>query len=489
MKNVEIKISKNEDYYSFDILKGDRVILSSSKDYYLVPFVKSSYKYAIDAYKDANKIIKKHTYHLAGLDDLTRTMLTDVSAEDSLVSHYSKIIDLIKERMVGIDKSDKDEYNNIHDEIKNVIRDLEGIKKQIDNVEDKKKIIEQIIRAKGLYRKITKKSDSIDKNIVLASVSDKDLLNNLLEDYGEKICNAIKEKHNGVIYKIIIKDSYSLVIIENEEKSILVIRINNKLLNVDNIFPISEFSLKYPYYSLSFYQRYWKPIIESVGHYYNSDFDILLDVSELPDVPKNSDKIVLSGWNVSDKKSHNILLSFTEDMWIFDNCPENFIKNAEVVSKYTEQDYLNAVVKCIDPELKSIVNRTGSVIQVIPQTDYIEIDVDFGRGIGVIRLTEKQTDIVPLDLENNKGIKTAMTIKDYEDDAKDIEDYLKTTMTQEDYDKYFGKYKIYEEEYKHPEEIEAERIEKEKSEQIKKEKETTEEKEMARLRELMASKN
>ena len=66
------------------------------------------------------------------------------------------------------------------------------------------------------------------------------------------------------------------------------------------------------------------------------------------------------------------------------------------VSKYTEQDYLNSVVKCIDPKLESIFGRTGAVIQIIPYDDFIELDVKFGRGLGNVRLTEKQIEIVPV---------------------------------------------------------------------------------------------
>ena len=53
-------------------------------------------------------------------------------------------------------------------------------------------------------------------------------------------------------------------------------------------------------------------------------------------------------------------------------------------------------VRCIDPELESINGRTGVVIQTIPHADYVESDIDFGRGLGIVRLTEPQYEIIPL---------------------------------------------------------------------------------------------
>ena len=301
------------------------------------------------------------------------------------------------------------------------------------------------------------------------------------------------------------------------------------MLNIDSIFPVGEFSLRYPYYSLEFYQKYWKPIVESIGHFYNIDFDTLLvtNKSELPDVPKKAESIILSGWNVGGRKNNSILLAFTEDMWMFNNSSD-LVKSA-VTSIYNEQDYLDAVVKCIDPQLKSIFNRTGAVIQVIPQTDYIEIDVDFGRGIGVIRLTEKQTEIIPLDFESNTVIKkdntrTAASEKSLEDilensiekwnkidkykkyKTKDYENFIKEptsptipqtpeTMAERAKTKYIRekerlrKERSKRERPKEQARIEKERLEKERLEKERKERELKEEKELAEIREIIAKKN
>jgi hypothetical protein len=150
----------------------------------------------------------------------------------------------------------------------------------------------------------------------------------------------------------------------------------------------------YPFHSVAFYQKYWKPIAESVGHISVGNPPILIKVDNctLPDVPKANHSYRLEGWNVRERIGSNVDISFRGERptWIFE--PSQNVKMAQVqgVSKYTEQDYINAIVKCIDPKLKSIHGRTGAVIQVMPLEDMVEIDVDFGEGLGVVRLTELQ---------------------------------------------------------------------------------------------------
>jgi len=101
---------------------------------------------------------------------------------------------------------------------------------------------------------------------------------------------------------------------------------------------------------------------------------------------------------MENNKEENIDVSFKgngkDSIWIFE--PTQSVKTAsgENVSKYVEQDYSNAMVKCINPQLESVHEQTGVVVQVIPGTNYVEVDVDFGRGLGIQRMAEEDIEII-----------------------------------------------------------------------------------------------
>ena len=123
---------------------------------------------------------------------------------------------------------------------------------------------------------------------------------------------------------------------------------------------------------------------------------ILKDKNKFPNVSLNSSKqFILTGWNLDTHKIDKVNISFKgvkDQIWMFEKCQN--IKEANAQSKYTKEEYLNSIIQCIDPQLKSIYGRTGEVIQIIPGTDIIELDIDFGRGIGIVRLTEQQIKII-----------------------------------------------------------------------------------------------
>ena len=120
---------------------------------------------------------------------------------------------------------------------------------------------------------------------------------------------------------------------------------------------------------------------------------IVTSKSELPDIPKGEKSFKMNGWNPDQREMSTIDLAFKgdRDLWIFE---PSFDRLAS--SKYTEQEYENSMVRCIDPSLESLYGQTGVVIQVIPHTDIVEADVDFGRGLGTVRLSEEQFEILPL---------------------------------------------------------------------------------------------
>jgi len=425
------KITSENNRYGFVIL-GDRrdEIFVSKKSYFLVPFLKSSYQYAWEAQRDARKLLNKHSYHIkCSMEDMTAPIITDISAEEMLENHYYKILRSLRSKAKGA-VGDKEEGEKVYKELKMIIGELKSIRTNLTEIEGKTKIGKILAKFKSLmhrYFKAKEEKDALDpapqpmqqpmqqpvQPPVMASKKDINQFNTegfldgflkkeLLEDYAERICEAIEEHHINAVYDV--EPSLKNIVISevkgDTKKPILNITINKHLM-VNSIVSVGDLYKIFPHHSCNFYQRYWKPIVEGLGHFFIDDFSLLISPSKanLPDIPYQNKDYKLKGWNETDKRSDVVDISFKQgsdknSIWFFDKHASKRFASNDGVSKYTEKDYLNSVVKCIDPQLQSIYGRSGTVIEIIPHSDLIEVDVNFGRGLGVVRLTEDKIEIV-----------------------------------------------------------------------------------------------
>ena len=212
----------------------------------------------------------------------------------------------------------------------------------------------------------------------------------LLKDYAEKICQTISHKHEAISYEINPERSSEIRIFDNKE---LILKIGvNDLLSVDNVVPVGKLYQIYPFHSVEFYQKYWKPIMEAIGHFCigNPSIIILVGQNTLPDVMKKNKAYTISGWNSKDKIEESIDISFKGErpIWMLE-----VSKMGRTASKIDFSTIKK--VKCIDKNLESINGKEGIVVHQIPSVnpDVQEIDVNFGK-IGTIRLTTNQ--VAPL---------------------------------------------------------------------------------------------
>jgi len=409
---MKITINKNDDRYGFKVLSNfGRTVYSSSLHYFLTPFVKSGYKYAWEACRDAWKLAYKHPYHIQELRlsryDMDPPVKTDVSAEEMLITHYLSIIRNLRLKAKGV-IHDPEERAKVYQEAKMVIDELNMVQEKITDPKEKNKIIRVLKHCKSIIQKYFKEEARKDleqlANTKIASCvepeSDGHLLDDetrraLLDEYAQRSCRAIQGKHDDIYY-VISLDLKEITLHDFNNNPLIKIRVN-EFLNVDSIIPVGKLYKVCPLHSVSFYQKYWKPIVEELKHFSIGYPPVLIKVDHmtLPDVPRENQGYIIEGWNCADKTITHVDISFKGEKPVWTMGLSKSIKIAQKIpSKYMEQDYLNAIVKCIDPNLKSIYGRTGATIQVIPLDDMIEVDVDFGRGLGVVRLTEKQIEIV-----------------------------------------------------------------------------------------------
>lgn len=429
---MKISIFKSDNRYSFS-LNG----FSSFNHSNVLSRLSKDYDYPWQALRDAKWLFREKPYHLdvySSVEDLSRPVRADIDAEDMLLNHYQKMRQEMSRKVMGIDDNTEEERQMTYLVLKSQVEDLLRIKENIkedkykhqvlDIINDYKKIVSKYFS--DFLREDLKKKEIEDKNatesfpplttpleegepsepnltLSMSLLDKKDCVNfsekeldEIYDHYGCAICEAISKHHSDAIYKLE-KDNGKIEIFSlDQHNPLLNVSIGKDLL-LRNIYPSDNLMELFPSYSLEFYQRYWKPIVERVGHFIIEDLSTLIlpRLSVLPDMPNSSSSFDLKGWDPFDFSQKNICLNFDCDspIWLFSSSSKDNIKVSKI---YTEEDFLKeqpARVKCVDSKL-SLYNKIGEVVQVIPINSGIgfELDVNFGRKI--VRLSQDQVEIV-----------------------------------------------------------------------------------------------
>lgn len=436
----KIRIYEIDNKFCFTVNK-----FSSRSHSKLTSFVNPNYKYAWQALDDAKKIANKHSYHLEGLErfamqDLTKDVVSDISSETMLGDHYEIIYDGLVDTAVGMEIEDKLQKKVNYLEAKAVLTELLfliekvpedeiGLKKEKENAESRlNSVVKKIKKLVHKYysedlAEDKKKQEEVgagdmggmpppeggmpamppmDSGMSMASSRpfmkmaqslDKECVDELIDEYGKRACQAIAGKHPKVLFS---RNENGIEL--KESKDIIVSISIDKDYFIEDINPEGKVEELYPYHSLEFYQAYWKPIVEKIGHCCvgNNSSVLITEGKSLPDLPKNfphiSDKFQTI--NKKSKQVHPCCVSFRGDK------PSWFVEQSKVEktasSQHTEEDYYQngkgAMVVCTDPELQSYYKKTGNVVQVIPFGDSVEVDINFGNHI--CRMTEDQFEII-----------------------------------------------------------------------------------------------
>lgn len=454
---MKLKLYSVGDRYAFCV--GG---FSSLHHAFLMPSVQSTYSYAWEAYKNARMVGLKSSYHIApirnkkyAVEDLTEPLVFDASGEEMIQDHYYEVIAILNGRAEEAKgKGDKKKQDMVYEETKGVVTELLSVKEKSEGEKNKKKISVLISKLKELVKKYFPKqlakdvaekikesevpptppptvpqspdqqpnagslsttpeiappaddgsgnlSAIVDSVFMKTSILNLDIAKETMEEYGDRICKVIQDKHPRAICKINHSNSTINIIESDNNSTILKIGVN-KNLNVDKIIPCGKLAELFPLSSLEFYQRYWKPIVEGVGHFLVEDTPILLSASDtvFPDIPKICPCAHrIKGWNINSKNNDSVVLWFRgkDPTWDFEKPdPLSIKKEAQTERKnYTEEDFIKDSpkrVKCIDEKLQSIYGKVGEVVQVIPLENRVLIDINFGRS--VVRLSGDQVDIV-----------------------------------------------------------------------------------------------
>jgi len=401
----------------------------------LIPDIEPTYEYAWQAYRKAKDFAFDKGFHVEAMrnkkyaiEDLSKPIRSDIDAEELLLDHYRTMVNEISDKVVGIDDNAQEEKEMTYLIIKSQVGDLLRIKENVEGEEHKvevdklidsyRKIVQQHFKA--YLRKDKEQSDAArdaapevpnmppmeegqpppqDPNLTMASKKTLTLtreeLFELLEHYGQRACQAISKHHPDAICKVSLDDLEMQILALDSGKQILRISINDKF-NVNNVMPSDGLADSFPSFSSKFYQRYWKPVVESIGHFFLDDLDALIvpEMGALPDMREGED-CQIKGWNPRELKEMPLSMSFGKETptWMVSKSEPRLKK---IATEYTEEDFLLTQptrVRCIDQKLQ-LLGSIGEVVKIIPINAGIgfELDVNFGRKI--VRLSKNQVEIV-----------------------------------------------------------------------------------------------
>lgn len=433
---MEIKLYASNKGYAFRI--GD---FFSPKHHSYVSFAKPYYSKVRYAYSDALHLLHKKRYLLSSQNyDLFNS--SPENPEENLKHHYDTIlagylkeakslqklkhkteIDEIKREglyrtvkdiaseMLSLDYSWTSEIvKKCRKIINSYLKDFlnEDLNKKDNNaLEDLESLGELPSEEEMDFQSFSSSKNNFKKTSALNSKDFvEDFVEDILNDYAEKACECIEPFIENTIFDIDTKKRKIYISTINKRgfrERILCLKINEDFF-LCNVYPLGSLAESCPCWTKKFYQKYWKPIVEVIGHYYLNFENAVLLMDRLPDVPKKGDFYVFpcispkgalkqvslefkngkDFWSIKKVKTANASSYISDDV--------SNIDISSQPSEFAEEELRNAIVRCIDPSLETVFNKTGIVKEIINYGNYISLLVDFGNHEQYLR--EKQVEVL-----------------------------------------------------------------------------------------------
>lgn len=400
--------------------------------------LKPFYSYAWEATRDARKVLKTAKTVLAETDAQHVQVVGEDDSATMAESLYDKTYKGVAEKLSGISESDTDAREMAYNEIKMIVQGLLLIKEnKTDDVRDE--FVDEMIKK---FSELTKEhlNDLLQKDLEDGKIDEVegdfqplrpeermvsdgegeltaktnwfakfaeereeitikdfsfDEIKEIIEEFAICACRALQDTFPDITYILNPENQTIDLVSSQSKKKYIKLTVDDNLI-LDGVYPESDLPT---FNSLNFYQLYWKPIVDEIGAICIND-NILL-TGGLPDLPRDNQKVTeISAFNIKNKSKSRAMLTFIKDPqdWKIDvdEFEDGFEKVAQVTSKYTEEDYIGdgngRIVECINPDLKSIFGKKGTVAQVIPTESFVLLDVNFGHLIQ--RVDEKDIKIL-----------------------------------------------------------------------------------------------
>jgi len=410
-----IRISKTQDKYFFEI--GDSFVdlqeslLSSIRDNCLFPHISSKFNTFVEAHHYASDIVdnnptmvlakklciyKRAANKETGIDE-NIIPLTDKILEcygNQLVLIQSRIQQLFEEMDNGKNHDNKI-FQNLNNEMDKIIDSIEVINQEFEFTDDEEKYMSDVYL--GFIEEKNKISHLVDSESNGSELGESTLKTggnasrDILKAFGEAAILGIENNHPSLHIETITVNSSTNgydIVLANQNEDFIKLLFNDKLL-LSNITPLSNNSVR-KIYSADFLNEYWMPTVSAIGHFYDDDKKSLY----IPDALKSNK---LLGFNKVKKKFASKIHIQNEDTGLGVSKTWH-IKTAQTknIKDLSENEIIGKEVICIDPALPTYYQRSGQIESAIPRDDYIDLVVDFRRGLDKLVLKDSQVRILDL---------------------------------------------------------------------------------------------
>lgn len=412
-----IKISSTLDKYFFEIgdnnLDAPSSFFSSIQDYGLVPEIPKTFGTFLEAHHYANEIVEKNPsivlakklyFYKKSLNEsgIGEDDGEETSINDKIIESYNNQLSLMQKRLKkikgdeGVRKYKPEEKQKIlesfNNEIQKIKSSIETLVSEMDFNENEKDYLGDIYhKLNRMFKKINiflkKKAPAGNKISIEKNAKD------ILKAFGESAAYSILQAHPNVYIKNIYKngdDNNYFITIAEQNEEIIGLRFNEHLL-LSDVVPLKNNYCK-NIYTEDFLKKYWIPITNSVGHIYINSSRVIL----IPNYNTNSKKIY--GFSCSGKKITAKIDLENEDvgLGIKKSWQIKISQKEKHISDFKEEELIDAEVLCIDVRLPTYYQHSGRVLSVIPRDDYIDLVIDFRRGLDKLVLKDTQIKILNL---------------------------------------------------------------------------------------------
>ena len=533
-----IRIAKSNGRYTFTV--GDhpddapQACFQSQRDAYLLAGLPQDYRTFVEAHGYAQRLIQTAADHVAVRQALWQKQaqeesISTLDPQSAFVSHYDQYILMLGERLQTILESDESQPERLKafkEELDGVQQELDAAKDLVDT-EDNLATLHQILKdLEALKVKVETKlppesadadlgaqpagqdaggvpgapsgpaplpmsapTSSLNLEASIYEIDEEVNAAEVLRAFAETATLAIQPSHPEAFVKLVTyhpEPQQSLALLADPKGDLLALRFNEHLMLTD-IIPGPQLPA---YHTLDFFNQYWMPIIDAIGHLKYRDVilvphhpdnqhqqwqgftekgerlvaDLLptkstwrIKISPAPEktpalasnqlklaivadyqkmlreavvdptlpmrtairdlvdgavhegTPGETHRdivgrlVVQYGRDEAKRRcvgpdgdplvSHGYADSAGEFYTLNEISEKYLVNDSEILREHQLVAGTTAnrlMVRCVDPKLASLHNRTGVQLEAVPKADFTEVLINFGGKIGNVRLTDRQ---------------------------------------------------------------------------------------------------
>ena len=394
---MNVSIAKCSDGYGFKILEAGVCLFDSWRDSHLVAGLDRAQSTFGDAYAVANRLVSRFPSVVAARRARISKMGGEeaVRPEDEIVAHFSEQVALLESRWDEVSTAENVDRPGT---LAAFVAELEGVSDSLSkvrsafplseaNVEELDSIQERLAAVLGVAKAEKDKFPAPTKTA--GEVSElpscaKESVVAFAEDAARGLSTSWPEAYLSKVEYL--EDAHRFVATISCGNSDLCLVSFNDDLFMTGILPCAMMAEQAPYHSKEFYDRCWLPVVFSVGHFLDEETGSVM----APRCGADDKGARMYGFSLDGWTDVSFDISTGSGAWMVSKA-QGQVRQA--ASKFTEDQLLNAEVMCTRQDLPTYYGRTGTVISVVPRSDYADVTVDFRRGLGQVVLTDSDIEL------------------------------------------------------------------------------------------------